>query len=206
MNLLLGTAVYDSDDTELGQLEGVLVDAPTKTVTHLVVQEGLLFEHAQFAPVSLVRSADAMSVVLDATAQELIDAFTDETDAGDGTHEKAPQLGTVSIMPPGYARVELDEALTTPGSQVLLACNAPVQTQDGVDVGRTQGLILEAGGRIAHVIVVKGIVAPELKLVSADTIAEFADNLVLLSLNADDADEFERWEELPESGTGSDSR
>lgn len=202
MNLHLDTTVYGSDDAELGQLEGVLVDASTKTVTHLVIQEGLLFEHTQFVPVAWLRSADPTAVVLHATAQQFLGAINGEPDTGAAAQQEPTQLGSVSVIPPGYSRVELNEPITTPGSEVLLSYNAPVQTKDAVDIGRTQGLVIEAGGTIAHLIVVKGVMTPELKLVSADTIAEFADNLVLLSLGSDDADESGRWDELAEPEAG----
>ncbi|MBT4819434.1 MAG: hypothetical protein HON70_27245, partial [Lentisphaerae bacterium] len=146
MKILFGTSVATRDGKDVGQVKEVIVDPRTRTVTHIVVQEGLLFENDRIVSAEDVERASETAVLLSVSEAELTDLSVDyaeehfitadveEVDALEGDLSASywtRPLGVVpSLIPPGLGRVELTPEIAIPGDDVLLVHDSPVGTRD----------------------------------------------------------------------------
>ena len=198
MNIIFGTPVLNRDGTKIGKVKEVIVDPRNRAVTHLVIQEGLLFDNDRLVSAALVLEASPTAVKLGATAAEL-DAMTagyreeDFVPASAGapaTGEGAlagrywirPVGASPSLIPPGLGRVELPDDVSIPGDDVMMVHGCPVHTADDRLVGRVLEVRTGADSHITHLLIKEGVVYPSPKLIPVDWVAGFEDNRVLLSV------------------------
>ncbi len=190
MEIILGVTVCTDDGQAIGELKDLVVNPSTGCLVQLVVQEGLLCEDDQFVPIDAVKQANADGVTLGMSAADF-EAQERPPIPQTGTEEAAEDSAGASLgippslVPPGLDRVELNDGVTIPADDVLLTQNCPIQTSDELQIGRTQGVIVDPYRRITHVILETGVLNPERKLVPGHAIAEFADNAVILSIDAE---------------------
>ena len=58
------TAVFTSDDREVGKIDRVVLDPRTKEVTHVVIRKGLLSTEDKVVPIDQIAEAGEKQVVL----------------------------------------------------------------------------------------------------------------------------------------------
>ncbi|MGD2057508.1 MAG: PRC-barrel domain-containing protein [Anaerolineales bacterium] len=68
-----GTMVKSADDQRVGQLERVVIDPRTRSVSHIVIEKGFLFTEQRVIPVNLVESAEEDQILLRLEAENLND-------------------------------------------------------------------------------------------------------------------------------------
>jgi len=195
MKILFGTPVVTRDDVPVGDVAEVVVDPRTRSVTHLVVQQGLLFENDRLVPADAIASATESGIVLVPTAAEL-EAGSADYRAEDFVQLAGAETGDVlpgrlwtrppgvppSLIPPGLGPVELPADISIPINDVMLLHDTPVLTDDGVGIGHVCQVLTDEEDRITHIVLEQGLVYPEPKLVPVDWFARIEDNQITLSV------------------------
>jgi len=170
MRLDLGHPVHCSD-AEFGELADVVIDPTTRRVTHLVVEPHGRHELARLVPIERARAADA-AIALDCTAAEVeqlkplhevaylrLGEFpVDDPNWDVGVEDMLglPYYQGIEAQPidydphvtVGYDRVPKGEVEIRRGSRVTSA--------DEADLGYVDGLVVDAGGHISHVLLERG--------------------------------------------------
>lgn len=199
MKILFGTPVATRDGKDVGRVKELIIDPRTRTVTHIVVQQGLLFGNDRIVSADDVDTASETAVVLRLSEAELTEGSVDyeqdhfiradveEIDALEGelsaSYWTRPLDVPASLIPPGLGRVELSPEIAIPGDDVLLVHDSPVGTRDGEHIGRVREVMTNEEDCITHIVVAEGVVYPVPKLVPVDWVSGIADNQVTLSVS-----------------------
>jgi len=195
MKIKFGTRVYSLDGEEVGIVKEAVVNPVTREVTHLVVQEGLLFENDQLIAVDEVESTSDDGIVLRSTISDVHaaageyqeDAFARVGDDETGLPEKVwirPPSTPPSLVPPGLTPGELSADVSIPMDEVAILHGCSVRTSDGTVIGSVNELLLDDSETITHLVIDAGVVFSEPKLVPIDWIKAFADNEVVIAVDA----------------------
>jgi len=198
MKILFGTPVATRDGEDVGQVKELIIDPRTRTVTHIVVQQGLLFDNDRVVSVDDIDSASEATVILNVSEVELTEGSVDyeqghfimadaeEVDALEGelsaSYWTRPLGVSPSLIPPGLGPVDLTPEIAISGDDVLLVHDSPVGTSDGEHIGRVKEVVTDVSGWITHIVVAEGVVYPVPKLVPVGWVSGIADNQVTLSV------------------------
>ncbi len=198
--------MFTQDEKEIGRVKEVVVDPRTKSVTHLVIQEGLLFSSDTLVPVQAVEEAfeDVVRLNVDSTeltnltatyrVEHFVEAESEprETKGLTGLYWLRPPGTQPSLIPPGLGRVELPPDVAISGNDVLIIHGSPVQTIDGKLIGKIEEVITDEQEQITHIRIQEGgTVYAEPKLVPADWILRVEDNQIVLSVDKRTVDQVE---------------
>lgn len=217
-----GTHVYTADNQDVGDVSRVVLDPQTKTVTHIVVRQGLLFTEDKVIPVQLVASAADDRVDLRSSADELpefppfeetyyLPADRDNpaysyTDEAVPSYIGYPPIGTAWWGYPGYlgygaltpeaGAVNTKVEQNIPDNTIGLNEGAQVITVDDEKVGEVSRVIVDGGSkRATHIVVSQGWLLKERKLIPTSWIREFRENTVRLGIEKAQFEHLRRFEE-----------
>lgn len=198
MNLDFGSRVRCSDGAER-ELADLVVDAPAKRVTHLVVEPKGHREGARLVPVALAQEA-ADGIGLSCTA-EVLDGFDpvrefaylpagarpEEDDKwGVGVEDV---LVTPTYAPLDPAEPELDPNVSVvydrvPKGEVELRASSDVHSADEHHVGCVRGVEVETDGRLRSLTLLRGHLWWKRAIsVPADALASLETDLVTLGID-----------------------
>lgn len=170
MNLDLGSLVRCSDGTER-ELADLVVDAPAKRVTHLIVEPKGHREGARLVPLTLAREG-ADGIALSCTA-EALDGFDPVREyaylpAGQRPEEDdkwgvgvEDVLTTPSYTPLDPIEPELDPNVNVvydrvPKGEVELRASSDVYSSDQHHLGSVHGAEVESDGRLRSLTLLRG--------------------------------------------------
>jgi len=209
IRLLKDAEIFSSVGEKIGKLDRVVLDPETKEVSHIVAKQGLFFSTSKVIPISYV-NLDGKRITLTKNEMELDDLpdFTETSyirmDTPGASEENA---ATLFFYPPRHAawwstggrlsypkpRYVLKTEAAIPDETVALEEGATVVDKDGEDIGEIERVIVtESDKRASHIVVSRGLLSKEHKLIPTLWITEVAEDKVYLSI---DSDMFER---LPE--------
>lgn len=201
--------IFSSAGEKIGKLDRVVLDPETKEVTHIVAKKGLFFSSSKVIPISYV-NLDGKQITLTKNEMELEDLpdFTETSyvsmDSPDASEENAESVyfypprhiawwttgGRIWYPKPRYV-LKTEEAI--PEESVALEEGAAVVDKDGNDIGEIERVIVtEADNRASHIVVSRGLMSKEHKLIPTLWITDVMEEKIYLSI---DSDLFER---LPE--------
>jgi uncharacterized protein YrrD len=208
MNIELGSPVIDSNGKQLGDVDGIVVNAGTKRAGAIVVNAGLFGRARHMVEISAVTSSDDAGVHLDASgattdkespvfdseevaeAQRVEPPITYIAAAGVG----GPVYAAGSATPGDYPNdsnffdvapidppvVEVESNLNE--NDVILDRKTDVLTSDGETLGRVKGLSLGSMGTVESLTVTEGFLARERANFALADISDFGSHRVRLSL------------------------
>lgn len=193
MDIRFETPVESQDGVAVGKVREVVVAPVSRAVTHLIIQQGLLFNHDRVVSVDNVASADPEKVVLSETAEALEEetrAFEQESFATvPGTEEELPQRiwtqppgAHPSIVPPGFRPGDLPPDPAIPMEDIALLEGSPVECANGTPVGTVHRLFTDEENRITHIVIRCTGVYDEYKLLPLEWIRSFDDNVVTVGV------------------------
>jgi len=209
IRLLKDAEIFSSVGEKIGKLDRVVLDPETKKVSHIVVKQGMLFPSSKVIPFSYI-DLDGERITLTKNAMELEDLpdFTESsyisTNRTDDPEENAE---SVYFYPPRHIawwttggriwypkpRYVLKTERTIPEDTVALDEGAKVFGNDGEEVGNVERVIVEPAEKLAtHIIVSKGFLTKEHKVVPTLWIRDVTEEKVYLSIDS------ELFERLPE--------
>lgn len=207
MQFKTGTHVYTADNQDMGAIDRVVLDPRSKVVTHIVVRQGLLFTEDKVIPIGYIASATDDKVSLDRTEDQLPEFAPFEESyyrplddnladpRGDARpYLGYPPLGTAWWGYPGYlsygpypvnenySAVEVEQNI--PDHTVGLAEGAQVLSADGETLGEVTRVVMDASSaRASHIVVSKGWLFKERKLIPTSWINQMEEETVHLSIN-----------------------
>ncbi|MFZ6030136.1 MAG: PRC-barrel domain-containing protein [Chloroflexota bacterium] len=206
MELKEGTNVYTAGGDKVGEIGQVVIRPDTKQITHVIVQRGFLFTEDKVVPMHLVEDASEGAVRLTAGVQDL-DAFQNFEETAyvyvDERPKPLPAIGhpvpSLYWYPPYGAR-GLDEAgldydtlpvyvqvqrENIPEDAVALKEGARVISSDGKHVGDVELVFADpANNRATHVVVSKGLLVKEKKVLPTWWMAYILEDEIYLSVEA----------------------
>ncbi len=210
MRFKQGTHVYTSDQQDVGTVDRVVLDPATDEVTGLVVRKGWLFTEDKVVPVGMVETATEERVTLRRTEASLdkLPEFeetyyvpAEEYDYAADVTPAAPYAAPLYTYPPagtawwGYGSyigvpplgLEPDVATRTekniPEGTVAVREGARVISQEGDHVGDIEEVIIdETSDRATHIVIARGLLFKERKLIPANWIKVAGEDEVILTV------------------------
>lgn len=202
-----GTHVSTADGKDVGVIERVVLNPHSKVVTHIVVRQGLLFTEDKVIPVAYVAQADGEQVRLIHTEDQLPEfapfeetyyqPLDDSVDFPKGyvqPYYAYPPLGTAWWGYPGYmsyntypvpenlSEVRIEQNI--PDHTIGLSEGAQIVSFDGESLGElTRVYIDKESARATHIIVAKGWLFKERKLIPTSWINKLEEHKVYLSIS-----------------------
>ena len=209
IQLIKNAEVFSSVGEKIGSLDRVVLDPETKKVSHIVVTKGIIFSTSKVIPISYV-NLDGKRITLTKNAMELedlpdfiessyirIDQTNDPEQNAETVYFYPPQNipwwttgGRMSYQKPRY--VLKTEKILSEGL-VALDEGADVVSRNGEDIGSVEEVIVKSTeNRATHILVSRGLLSKEHKLVPTLWITEVTEDKVYLSIESD------MFERLPE--------
>jgi uncharacterized protein YrrD len=180
-----GAPVLGAGRRQLGHLERVVAEPETRTLTHVVVRIGGLFNKAdKLVPVGMVVEASPEEVVLTAEAGDLESAPPFEEEKVIAITESeveiaptqpgptagvygTPIAGVPMAQPPD--RYKAEKVQNIPDGSIALKYGARVLTMDGKSVGSVEAVRIEApGDHLSHFLISSGLLGKEYKWMLAE--------------------------------------
>lgn len=204
MKLTKDAEVFSSAGEKIGSLARVVLDPDTMDVTHLVVKEGVLFTSDRLVPVQYLNRQVGRSITLNKTAEELNNMppydesayvgydrrdYTEEADveSADAVYWYPPirtgwwTVGGGVLISPKPKFVKKQEVL--PDDVVALDEGAKVITRNGNEIGSVEQVIVEPEElRATHIVVSRGLIAKEHKLLPTSWIKDVTEEKVYLTI------------------------
>jgi uncharacterized protein YrrD len=205
MQLKKNAHVYTADQQEAGRVKRVVIDPKTKQITHIVVEKGMLFTDERVLPIHMVADATEEQVTLQGAPGDLneLPKF-EETNyvpmssdiAGGGEPVVTSPGGSYAPSVYGYPPVSVgggtaDERYVKhidqniPEGTVAVKEGAKVITEDGHTAGKIKQVFFDSGTKQAtHILISKGMLLKEQKLVPTFWIRLFGEDEVHLAAPA----------------------
>lgn len=185
--LNIGATVHCLDGG-CGTLTKIALESDTHTVTHLVVEEGLLLKRARVFPISTVDRATTNDIYLKLSAEQLqkYPPYSEETieipdpdHSGDMVVETGPYL---TVSSPHMLRQKLRRGV--PEKVTVLDRNTAIENLDGPD-GKLDSLLVEAeSGHVSEVIMHHGLIFPEQKYIPVEQVRQMSERSISVGAEA----------------------
>jgi len=207
MQIKIGAPVITLDGEQVGVLDRVVIEPGTNEITHLVVEKGFLFTTDKVIPMEMVGASteNKVSLRVKATDLEQIPDFLDleyvparktrETLVAAPTiadKEKIralylyPRAGTFGPFTTYSATHFARQAKNIPEDTIALEENAKVLTEDKDHVGNVERILTAPqSDRATHIVIAKGILLKERKIVPTCWIKTVLTDKIHLSVDAE---------------------
>lgn len=200
-----GASVFTWDGEEVGDIDRVVLDPKTKEVTHVVVQKGFLFTTDKIVPVSLIDVATEDRVTLreDAGDLEALPDFEEKQ------YFPITEIEEREVSPTGYVRplywyppagltwwgapsygyplppYVIRTERHVPEGTVALEEGATVVSSDGEHVGDVEAVLTDPeGDRATHLVISRGLLLTETKLVPTTWVSTVMEDEVHLAVGS----------------------
>jgi uncharacterized protein YrrD len=203
MRYVKGAEVFAASGEKVGRVSRVVIDAKTKDVTDLVVERGVLDKDEKVIPIGLVNVEHEDRILLQETNQTVDDMADYET-----THYVPVEQGGVPYdrveanywYPPVGSQMQMSRGglvsspvpdqipvteTSIPEGRVAIAEGAQVVSADDQHIGNVEQVITDnEGNTVTHLVIGKGFLLKEHKLVPADWVTGMKDDQVRLSVDS----------------------
>jgi uncharacterized protein YrrD len=214
MNVELGSPVIDSNGKQIGDVNGIVVDAGTKRARAIVVNAGLFGRSRHLVEISAISASDDAGLHLDASgattdkespvldseeiaeAQRVEPPITYVSAAGVGGPVYAAGPATpgdypydsnfIDVTPIDPPVVEVESNLSE--NAVILDAKTDVLTKDDETLGRVKGVSLGSFGTIESLGVTEGFLARERATFPLASITDLGSDRVRLGLTRAEAE------------------
>jgi sporulation protein YlmC with PRC-barrel domain len=210
-----GMKVISSDGKDVGEIERVVIDPVTKSVSHVVIEKGLLFPDDRVLPVNLIQETQGKEATLRIEAEKLGDLpkfeVTEYVRLNDEEQEQLPNPGVVPFYPmapvplwrPGLTMtLESGEPLieeterNIPTGEVALKEGADILDLDGKKVGEVDELLTNPeSDQITDVIVSRGTILKEEKRIPITWVSHMDEKAIHLAVGPKILENLPTWKE-----------
>lgn len=201
MRFAKGMDVLTAQGEKIGTLRRVVIDAKTRDVTDIVVDQGMLAGSEKVIPVGLVDLESEDQITLRETNQGVDDFMNYETthyiplDRRDAPFENIEtsywypptnlQTHIDGVMPGPLPDRALETESSIPEGRVTISQGAQVISADDKHVGNVEQVIVDSENNNAtHLVVGKGFLLKEHKLVPVLWVTQVGEDKVYLSVEA----------------------
>jgi uncharacterized protein YrrD len=206
MQYVKGATVNDTHKEKIGELERVVIDPKDGSVSHLVVRKGWLFGTDKVVPINQVNWTNEEEIRL-SISKEKMDHYPDFTEvnyvpyedlergAGNTASNAIPAVywypTASAVSAPGLypsvamAPYQLEEKENIPEGTVPLKEGARVVGRDGKHVGDIEKVMTDnQKDRITYVLITKGMISKEKKLIPAHWIQNVKEDSIELAVDS----------------------
>lgn len=183
----------------VGHIDRVVVDPETKVVTHIVVRKGFLVKEDKVVPISLIAEATDEQIKLRDDARDLhaLPLFEDKhyvmsgESGGSVITQPIPGMPGTYVSEPRQKYVKQVEQ-HIPAGTVALKEGAKVVDADGKSIGSVERVITAGeADRATHLLVSKGLLSKERKMIPITWVTIVADDEVQLTVGPSKLEELE---------------
>jgi len=211
IKLIKNAEVFSSVGEKIGLLDRVVLNPSTKKVSHIIVKEGIVFSSSKVIPITYV-DLDGERITLNENAMEL-ELLPDFDESQYVTLDRVEEPGfnmqamywypPVNIAwwstgrqiwgpKPNYV---LKKESILPEGTVALEEGAEVISGDGKDIGSIEQVIVETTEeRATHIVVVRGLLSKERKIIPTLWIDDVTDKKVYLHFDEEFFDHLPEYE------------
>lgn len=198
MQFRYGSDVHREDGKKIGKVKQVVIDPTTEEVTHIILRKGVLLKEDKVLPISLVKDANKERVDLyeiEGSVDDLPEYKEDHfVELHDASYAQ-PHVGGSPFLfdyPPvgGYEREEQAQRIKTkersnlPGDVTPLREDIKIKTIDDQHVGNVEEIIVDPKtDKATHIVVSKGLLLVEEKLVPVEWIKDITAQVVQLAVD-----------------------
>jgi len=193
--------VLASNAQEVGSLERVVLNPETKVITHIVVRMGALFNKAdKIVPMEMVTDTTEDLVVLDAdvTTVEGMPPFeekqiaSEERDVAEVPAEVDQPIllgqspASLLLTPDSPETYTTETVQNIPEGTVAMKEGAKVISADGEHIGNVERVLADGSvAQITHLMISRGILTKEVKLIPTKWILKIGEDNVYLNETKD---------------------
>lgn len=205
MEFKRGAGIYTAEGERIGEIHRVVIEPETNGVTHLIVQKGLLFPEERVLPISLVAEAHDDRVTLRPESDDLEElpeyqqSHYVAAKPAMPTAQPTPGVGEIYWYPPvgsgwmtGSPQHEPGSKITEgsdkniPEDTVAIREGAEVISRDEKSIGDIERIITDSvTDRVTHLLISRGLILKEEKVIPASWIQDIAEDRVKLSVSAE---------------------
>jgi sporulation protein YlmC with PRC-barrel domain len=201
-------AQVNGRDKQIGRLQKIVVDAKTKTVTHLLVTTGRLFKQTVVLPASVVETiTDPREIQLSIYSDEVSNysvysktVISDEPTAASPSASSAyvlsadglPMTTPLATPEPGITTQAEIVVFGVPEGAVLLSGETAVSGAEDRIGQLSHVLVDEAFGRLVQLVVTRGNRLPQNLVIHAEKVEKLEDTLIQVAMTKAEV------EQLPE--------
>lgn len=207
MDLPYRGKIFSSDGEEIGILRELVIDPRSRIITHLVVQEGLLFASDRLLSTEYVDRVEKNNIFLNAGANEIREAeipeyrrdeyisIEDRDVAGrltaPGRVWVRPEGASTaaypyqSVIPPGIGPIVPENEPSIPLDEITLERGSVVRSSDDKEIGTVLECRADDQDKLTHILIKEGAFFGVPKLIPIDWIRKIADNEIILSVSAE---------------------
>ena len=203
MRLVNRADVYSAQGDRLGTLSRVIIDPNNRKVTHIVVENGLMFPTNKIIPIDQMNPQIEEKIILTSSEEDLknfpdfeeshyVDLDTNETPGSDVTtsywYPPVDYAWWRTGIPSLAAPMPVYTIRTTqniPEGTVALEEGAKVISADDKNVGSIEQLVVDPqDNRVSHFVVGEGLLFKERKLIPVTWISTIGEKEVYLSVKS----------------------
>lgn len=197
-----GATIDSADDKQVGKLRRVVLDPRTQTVSHIIVEQGLLFPEDRVVPINLVESALEEHIRLRLNAEELkgLPEFVEtnyiqvpEEERIVSAAGQAAPFYPIAPMPtwkPGTPVSDRDiepmieeQERHIPDESVAVQKGADVLALNDEKVGEIEEVLTDPNShQITQFVIAKGLVLKEEKRVPIEWVSEIHEDEIRLAV------------------------
>lgn len=201
MRFAKGMDVFSANGEKIGTLHRVVIDAKTRDVTDIIVDQGKFAGKEKVIPVGLVDMEKEDQILLRETNQGIDDFMNYETaqyipvDRQDAPYENIEtsfwypptnlQIQSGGVMPGPLPDQVVQTDASIPEGRVTISQGAQVISADDKHVGNVEQVLVDSNNKNAtHLVVGKGFLLKEHKLVPVLWVSQVGEDKVYLSVEA----------------------
>lgn len=203
MQLSYDIPVFTAEGKKVGTVKELIIDPRHRTVTHIVIKEGLFFSHDRLISTENIETAENDEIKLkksaDQVEKEASQPFTPEEyielddeeirnrygTGGSVWRRPAGELrgvGLDSIVPPGIGPIPPEPEVSIPEGEVDIRAGATVTDSQGTSLGEVKEFITDENDHITHLVLTEGPVFKETKTVPVDWIRKISPEEIQLGV------------------------
>lgn len=205
MEFKRGAGIYTAEGEHVGEIHRVVIEPGSNGVTHLVIQKGVLFPEERVLPISLVVAANDDKVTLRPGIGDLNElpkyqqSHYVAAEYAMPTAQPTPGVGEIYWYPPVGGGWMTGTPEEEPGSKfvegsgknipedaVAIREGAEVISRDEESIGDIERIITDSvTDRVTHVLISRGLILKEEKVVPAIWISDISEERVKLSVSSE---------------------
>ncbi len=199
MQFQQGANVYTMDGEEAGQIDRIVIDPRTQEITHIVLRQGFLVSHSKVVPVDAIVIGPNGNLTVRMNPQQfqelpafeekeyiLADESTNlDMPAPAGTFWYPQYLAGASVTPTPTPKYLEETRYNVPRDTVPVKEGARVISSDGEDVGQVEQVLTGVEkDLITHLLIVKGLLNLERRLIPVSWVNDYDETEVHLAVQA----------------------
>jgi uncharacterized protein YrrD len=193
-----GATVLTADGEKVGTVRRIVIDKPTREVTHLVVGEGFLLPRDTLVPIAdVANSTDDVIELESGVDPAAFDEYVETRFVVDST--SLPAFGTPGFIVYPAAGVGMSAEVAIPGppttageprsrlpeTEAMVDEGTPVITVDGRRFGKVDEIVTLDDGRIDAIVVRRGWIFRRRRVIPVGWIREIGPHEIVLTVDFD---------------------